>query len=287
VDAAGNIRAHYEYSPFGEIVVQSGDLADTFKFRFSTKYYDAESQSYYYGYRHYAPKLGCWFNRDPIGERGDLKLYGFVKNDPVNKWDYLGLNDGQRTPTLWWNNFINIVARRARYKKPWYRYSGVPWNLSASPYEYINLAPPETLYRKSGCSTLQAIEYTIQPAGGVNAFNTIGDPNDPYRLWEGDQIKTDWSYRNVFRYVVEVIFSGHGINRSAELLWELKSNFEGKWSWNTTAAKTVVEPITSGNVLMTITVRLHLLTDDRDGMIGISKDKDVYTLTEDKYEIQK
>jgi hypothetical protein len=111
----------------------------------------------------------------------------------------------------------------------------------------------------------------------VNAFNTIGDPNDPYRLWEGDQIKTDWSYRNVFRYVAEVIFSGHGINRSAELLWELRSNFDGKWSWNTTASKTVVEPITSGSVSLTVTVRLHLLTDDRDGMIGVSKDTDVYT----------
>ena len=43
VDAAGNIRAHYEYSPFGEIVVQSGDLADTFTHRFSTKPFDAET----------------------------------------------------------------------------------------------------------------------------------------------------------------------------------------------------------------------------------------------------
>ena len=68
-----------------------GDLVHTFKFRFSTKYWDEETRSYYYGYRHYAPKLGCWLSRDPIGERGDLKLYGFVKNDPINKWDYLGL----------------------------------------------------------------------------------------------------------------------------------------------------------------------------------------------------
>jgi YD repeat-containing protein len=40
VDAAGNIRAHYEYSPFGEIVAQSGDMADSFTHRFSTKPFD-------------------------------------------------------------------------------------------------------------------------------------------------------------------------------------------------------------------------------------------------------
>ena len=43
VDVYGNIRAHYEYSPFGEIAAQSGDLADTFTHRFSTKPFDAET----------------------------------------------------------------------------------------------------------------------------------------------------------------------------------------------------------------------------------------------------
>ena len=30
-------------------------------------------------------------SRDPIEEQGGLNLYGFVNNDPVNKWDKLGL----------------------------------------------------------------------------------------------------------------------------------------------------------------------------------------------------
>ena len=32
-----------------------------------------------------------FLNRDPIEEAGGLNLYGFVGNDPVNRWDYLGL----------------------------------------------------------------------------------------------------------------------------------------------------------------------------------------------------
>ncbi len=91
VDANGTVCAHYEYSPFGETIVQSGDLAHTFRFRFSTKYWDEETRSYYYGYRHYAPKLGCWFNRDPIGINGGLNEYGFTRNNPVNLFDKLGL----------------------------------------------------------------------------------------------------------------------------------------------------------------------------------------------------
>jgi RHS repeat-associated protein len=86
----GTVKAHYEYSPFGATVAQSGDMADAFTHRFSTKPFDAETGSYYYGYRHYGPEWGCWFNRDPIEERGGLNLYGFVGNDAVNQIDYLG-----------------------------------------------------------------------------------------------------------------------------------------------------------------------------------------------------
>jgi hypothetical protein len=49
VSSDGSIAAHYEYSPFGETVVQSGPLADDFAFRFSTKYWENEGGLYYYG----------------------------------------------------------------------------------------------------------------------------------------------------------------------------------------------------------------------------------------------
>ncbi|MDD4016960.1 MAG: RHS repeat-associated core domain-containing protein [Kiritimatiellae bacterium] len=76
-----------------------GDLALTFRFRFSTKYWDDETRSYSYGYRHYAPKLGCWLSKDPIGQRGGVNLYGFLKNNSINKKDPLGLFDASEWPT--------------------------------------------------------------------------------------------------------------------------------------------------------------------------------------------
>src|SRR5699024_9180942 len=61
-------------------------------FGFSTKYRDEETELYYYGYKYYTPSMGWFLNRDPIEEQGGLNLYGFVTNDPVSAWDYLGLD---------------------------------------------------------------------------------------------------------------------------------------------------------------------------------------------------
>ena len=91
VDFIGNTVAHYEYDAFGNTVSQTGSMADDFKHRFSTKYWDAETELYGYGERYYNPVLGRFISRDPIEEQGGLNLYGFCGNDPINKVDYLGM----------------------------------------------------------------------------------------------------------------------------------------------------------------------------------------------------
>jgi RHS repeat-associated protein len=95
VSESGSVVAHYAYTPFGEVMSASGPMADAFRFRFSTKYQDAATGLYYYGYRFYDPVMMRFLNRDPIGEDGGLNLYGFVGNDPVNRWDYLGMVEGK------------------------------------------------------------------------------------------------------------------------------------------------------------------------------------------------
>jgi len=87
----GTVCAQYEYLPYGEQVIATGTMASSNPIRFSTKYYDTEARLYYYGYRYYSPDMGRWLSRYPIDEQGGLNLYGFVNNDPVNKWDKLGL----------------------------------------------------------------------------------------------------------------------------------------------------------------------------------------------------
>ncbi|MEN3943316.1 RHS repeat-associated core domain-containing protein [Prosthecobacter sp. SYSU 5D2] len=96
-----------EYDAFGKLLVEDevrvvrnqkqrdlgvgAEWLERPPFAFSTKYEDSESGMLYYGYRYYAPEMGRWISRDPIEERGGINLYGMVGNDPVNRWDYLGL----------------------------------------------------------------------------------------------------------------------------------------------------------------------------------------------------
>jgi RHS repeat-associated protein len=88
---SGEIVGQYEYDPYGNTIKAEGQAARENNIRFSTKEYDSSTGLYYYGYRYYDPTTGRWPSRDPIEERGGLNLYGFVNNDGVDQWDYLGL----------------------------------------------------------------------------------------------------------------------------------------------------------------------------------------------------
>jgi RHS repeat-associated protein len=87
----GQLTAAYEYSPYGELLRATGAYAQMNSFQFSSKYTDIETGFVYYGHRYYNPVLGRFFGRDPSGEKGGLHLYAFTQNDPIGKWDNLGL----------------------------------------------------------------------------------------------------------------------------------------------------------------------------------------------------
>ncbi len=99
----GAITAAYEYDAFGQTIRATGAMSASNPFRFSTKYTDAETGLLYYGRRYYDPKTGRWLSRDPAEELGGLHLYGFVGNNGVNKWDFLGMwgSDGTGGDDPW------------------------------------------------------------------------------------------------------------------------------------------------------------------------------------------
>lgn len=97
--ATGSIAAAYEYSPYGEalrVEIVDVALADQ-PFRFSSKWTDDETGLLYYGRRFYDPKNGRFVGRDPVEEKGGFNLYGFLGNNPVNRWDYLGMMADEMT----------------------------------------------------------------------------------------------------------------------------------------------------------------------------------------------
>ncbi len=81
----------YSYSAFG--IPKNLDKSNANRFLYSTKIYDEELGSYFYGFRYYSPTNGRWSAKDPIGEKGGFNLYAFVSNQPTNRIDILGLVD--------------------------------------------------------------------------------------------------------------------------------------------------------------------------------------------------
>jgi RHS repeat-associated protein len=84
------IAAKYKYDPFGDILSQSGPLAEANLYRFSSKEYHLASGLVYFLYRYFDPTLQRWLNRDPISERGGINLFKFALNDPVSTIDSFG-----------------------------------------------------------------------------------------------------------------------------------------------------------------------------------------------------
>jgi RHS repeat-associated protein len=89
--ADGSLNSSIEYSHFGQIVRSKGLQTKSNPFLFSTKYVDEETGLLYYGHRYYSPNIGRWISRDPIEEIGGINMFGFVRNDLINYYDYNGL----------------------------------------------------------------------------------------------------------------------------------------------------------------------------------------------------
>ena len=90
-NANGVMKARYEYDPYGNLTSEAGTYAATNRIRFSTKYWDAETNLGYWGRRYYRPDIGRWLNRDPIHELGGHNSYAFVLNSPSGPVDPRGL----------------------------------------------------------------------------------------------------------------------------------------------------------------------------------------------------
>jgi RHS repeat-associated protein len=92
IDSSGNVRARYEYDPYGRRVRLTGDAeAD---FGFAGTFQAAEVNLCITHFRAYDPELGRWLSRDPLInaeiEEGP-NLYAYVGNNPINLIDPFGL----------------------------------------------------------------------------------------------------------------------------------------------------------------------------------------------------
>ncbi|MCI5180804.1 MAG: RHS repeat-associated core domain-containing protein [Candidatus Electrothrix sp. AW3_4] len=91
------------YDSFGTILSDSNP-AFAVPFGFAGGLHDRDTGLVKFGFRDYDPAIGRWVAKDPIFfAGGDVDLYGYVLNDPVNFVDPFGL-------AFDWSEFGNATA---------------------------------------------------------------------------------------------------------------------------------------------------------------------------------
>jgi len=82
---SGFISTAYSYSPFGK-VAKTDNIEQPIQW--SSEFFDNETYLISYNYRYYNPNMGSWTTRDKMPYNN---LYQFVVNNPIIKYDTLGL----------------------------------------------------------------------------------------------------------------------------------------------------------------------------------------------------
>ncbi|MCK5862692.1 MAG: RHS repeat-associated core domain-containing protein, partial [Candidatus Hydrogenedentes bacterium] len=77
-----------EHDPYGGRITLTGYVP---YHEFTGKPYDAEIDAYYFPFRYYNPFIARWGTPDPAGLIDGPNVYGYVKGNPVNNYDPLGL----------------------------------------------------------------------------------------------------------------------------------------------------------------------------------------------------
>ena len=120
VDSDGNQVASYSYDAWGNIISQSGTLADINPIRYKGYYYDSDIGMYYLQSRYYDPALRRFINADDPSLIEELakssvigsNLFGYCENNGVNRLDLSGksaLTDVLNAISIAINGIIKIV----------------------------------------------------------------------------------------------------------------------------------------------------------------------------------
>jgi RHS repeat-associated protein len=93
---SGNAVQSYTYDSFG-MVTPSTEFRNSYAF--TGREWDRETGLYYYRARYYDPMEGRFISKDPISfAGGDVNLYGYAQNNPVNWVDPSGLSSAIAIP---------------------------------------------------------------------------------------------------------------------------------------------------------------------------------------------
>jgi len=91
-DSSGNVVKRIDYDLFGNVITDT-NTSFNIPFGFAGGLHDQDTGLVRFGFRDYDPDTGRWTAKDPIGfSGGDIDLYGYCLNDPVNWVDPYGFS---------------------------------------------------------------------------------------------------------------------------------------------------------------------------------------------------
>ncbi|MCA1568615.1 MAG: RHS repeat-associated core domain-containing protein [Acidobacteria bacterium] len=187
LDLYGNVLTSRSYTAHGQMVGKG--VADPFGYKAQWGYYtDTETGLLLLTHRYYDPSTGRFLTRDPIGYRGGINLYGYTKNNAINRADPRGLDDadypitGSPAPNPWyWSH--NESADNLEPIGPsgmfdlWTSVEGVAgvhlttYGLSGATGVTANINTGEICGYVKGCSRIGfGVIGSVGPELGVSAF---------------------------------------------------------------------------------------------------------------------
>jgi|GEM_PF-2335775 len=164
VNTNGVVVGHYDYDPFGNTVRQSGAVAQSNHFRFSTKYFEANWNLYNFGYRYYSPGMRRWLSLDPLGDHaspGARELNGNL----VKQMTYAAIVMLNRA----FNDRMDVESRVGALNEAIYWIDGIRVLNSGDPSFSLRWDDPYV--------SLWTLQNPLGISGGVNLYAYCG--NDP------------------------------------------------------------------------------------------------------------
>jgi RHS repeat-associated protein len=111
--SSGQIAERIDYDVFGNVIFDTNPGFQPFGF--AGGLYDQDTKLVRFGARDYDPGAGRWTAKDPLlFGGGDINLYGYVLNDPVNLSDPSGLDN---VPDIFGESLPNKAQRAQPPKK--------------------------------------------------------------------------------------------------------------------------------------------------------------------------
>lgn len=87
-NSSGALVNTYSYDSYGKLLASTGTTPNPFQY--TGREFDAETGAYYYRARYYDQNVGRFISEDPIGFKGGVDFYAYVKNKPTRLMDPTG-----------------------------------------------------------------------------------------------------------------------------------------------------------------------------------------------------